>query len=674
MAVMEDKQREAKETELRALYKAFAAIHGDVTIAPSLAGLIREFASEVYPVADRDFGEVVEAGLRYRVDLSERLGREFYFGSGAERLERRVVLESCPPGGTVVDVGANFGLYSMPMARQVGPQGQVLAFEPNPRARALLLANLRANELENVVASPNALGAAETVAEFYATVETAFSGLSDTKRSEVESVTQVEVLPLDRVWARRGKPRIAVMKIDVEGHESAVLEGAKECIASSPDLVLMLEASQKNYDDKRRAATQAILERWIDEAWQLLFVTNTGGLLSFTDAAEFRGAFSGLSGNAFLARSSSPVSVDLRRRIELLHRANVPSGPPVDMLDLRLMLTLLFHRHKEAMATRQQLDKLAQAAKQQLTERRKSVEEEVAALRQRVKGQVSDELEAARAGIRAEVLAFADKRALVGVKPEAPTTAHARRHVVPNWASTGLVLVATGSAEEIFPTLASLEAENAGWPSDITVVLPTSAGGSGIGALSDRGVRVVVEKGEGLGALLAAGLRASASRFVLLLQAGALVRPGSLEAAFKAWAWSGTPGVRPLVAMAFPTSDDAGTGPRLRQSTLGGFAVVRQGLVDTQYLGQASTCGLSEFRTDLSYHALSLQLTSAPGEVLVSTESCVDLPRDARLLRLPADADPERAEWEALRTKWRGRFDFPLLPKLFRQPATVELT
>jgi predicted methyltransferase len=61
------------------------------------------------------------------------------------------------PGMTVIDVGANLGVYSLPMARLVGPTGQVFSYEPGSEARTLLERSRELNAANNLQIFPLAL-------------------------------------------------------------------------------------------------------------------------------------------------------------------------------------------------------------------------------------------------------------------------------------------------------------------------------------------------------------------------------------------------------------------------------------------------------------------------------------------------------------------------------------
>src|SRR5262245_24874789 len=74
------------------------------------------------------------------------------------REERRILEERVRPGMRVVDIGANVGLYSLLLARLVGPEGRVFAFEPEPTLFRALADNCRRSRLTNLAPRNLALG------------------------------------------------------------------------------------------------------------------------------------------------------------------------------------------------------------------------------------------------------------------------------------------------------------------------------------------------------------------------------------------------------------------------------------------------------------------------------------------------------------------------------------
>ena len=151
------------------------------------------------------------------------------------------------PGDTVIDIGANIGYITGLFARWVGPIGQVHAFEPVPETFALLEHNVRAARWGHVAIYPLALsdasghalmgipayggGGGENLYESHL-LDRNESGTEGERPVAVEKGTLDTCLP-------RIEGRLALIKIDVEGHEAAVVRGARKLLESHrPALVI----------------------------------------------------------------------------------------------------------------------------------------------------------------------------------------------------------------------------------------------------------------------------------------------------------------------------------------------------------------------------------------------------------------------------------------------------
>jgi FkbM family methyltransferase len=129
------------------------------------------------------------------------------------------------PGATVLDIGANIGAHTLFFARAVGPSGAVVAIEPQRAAYQLLCTNLALNECNNVRTIQAGAGAAPGRA-FLTAVDYAkpgnFGGVALTEQAgEPTEIITVDSLRLNECH---------LIKIDVEGHETAVIAGARETI------------------------------------------------------------------------------------------------------------------------------------------------------------------------------------------------------------------------------------------------------------------------------------------------------------------------------------------------------------------------------------------------------------------------------------------------------------
>jgi len=140
-------------------------------------------------------------------------------------------------GNVVLDVGANIGAYTLLFGQWVGPSGRVFAFEPGAAARAGLLRHVVLNGLAGRV-EVSALAASGSVG-VSAFDEHGASGVNALCATPTEFTSMVATTTLDQFCSERGIAP-AVIKIDVEGAEFDVLEGARQTIAN-PALRLFVE-------------------------------------------------------------------------------------------------------------------------------------------------------------------------------------------------------------------------------------------------------------------------------------------------------------------------------------------------------------------------------------------------------------------------------------------------
>lgn len=127
-------------------------------------------------------------------------------------------------GGTFVDLGANVGTYALALARDVGPDGTVIAIEPHPMTHARLKFNAQTSGYAQV----RLVAAAAGPTDGELTIETdgdnlgashVVTGIPTGKAFKVPS------LRLQRILEEVGANRVDALKIDVEGFEDRVLTG-----------------------------------------------------------------------------------------------------------------------------------------------------------------------------------------------------------------------------------------------------------------------------------------------------------------------------------------------------------------------------------------------------------------------------------------------------------------
>jgi FkbM family methyltransferase len=156
------------------------------------------------------------------------------------------------PGSVVVDVGANCALHTAVLARCVGPEGRVHAFEPVPQLAERIEETLALNRLSNVVV--HNVGVAErsgSIAFLFDPL--AFNVGLGHHANGGESSSTIEVVSLDEALPSLDG-RVSLVKIDVEGMEVRVLRGAQRLLTEHrPVVIVEVNSEAWSLDELRDA-------------------------------------------------------------------------------------------------------------------------------------------------------------------------------------------------------------------------------------------------------------------------------------------------------------------------------------------------------------------------------------------------------------------------------------
>lgn len=155
-------------------------------------------------------------------DSSSRL---LYFGSVEPEFTAFAHAWLSAAGGAFLDIGAHAGLYSLHAATVPGVQ--VVAFEPGATAFGWLSTNIRENGLDDRVTAVRAAVSDVAGRSFLTARRGATNRLVN--GAGAEDVEDVPTVPVDD-YVNEGIGRVGLMKVDVEGHEPAVLNGAADTI------------------------------------------------------------------------------------------------------------------------------------------------------------------------------------------------------------------------------------------------------------------------------------------------------------------------------------------------------------------------------------------------------------------------------------------------------------
>jgi len=165
------------------------------------------------------------------------------------------------PGAVFFDVGANIGLYTVSACRLAGRDGRVVAFEAHPETFRYLYRNVSRNIAAGVTIENLAVGARPGFAPIV--FNAGNPGETHVAASNENSDTVVRAVTLDDYCRKAKIAAIDYMKIDVEGYEASVLNGARDIIAASDGILIQTEYEPRHmarYGDSGSMA--ALLTDW----------------------------------------------------------------------------------------------------------------------------------------------------------------------------------------------------------------------------------------------------------------------------------------------------------------------------------------------------------------------------------------------------------------------------
>lgn len=264
-----------------------------------------QFASRLLPEAIFGLPFVNDSRLFAKKGMTGATGN-WYCGLD-EMDDMGFVLHVLREGDLFVDVGANIGSYSVLAASAC--DAQVIAIEPILSTFSSLCANVKLNGLECQIKTFRVgLSNCSGKLRFTTSQNTVNHVLADGEQATSE---EIEVTTLDSLL-RGGRP--ALIKIDVEGHELAVLEGSEKTL-SSPDLLAVV--METNGSGKRYGISdQRLIEVMARHGFEMWSYSAAGRLLKpITDSRKRHG-------NTIFLRNTS----EIERRIGLAQNTRLVNG------------------------------------------------------------------------------------------------------------------------------------------------------------------------------------------------------------------------------------------------------------------------------------------------------------------------------------------------------------
>jgi FkbM family methyltransferase len=189
---------------------------------------------------------VKRGGIWWSIDLSEGIDFSIYLLGGFEPNTLKLYSNILKPGDTVLDIGANIGSHTLPLARIVGETGRVIAFEPTRYAIEKLFANIGLNKGFSDRISVNQImlvsNEGETLEPEIYSSWPLFEPSKNVHHEHLGKLMNTDgavAMTLDQAVKQLQIEKIDFIKIDVDGHEYSVLNGGKETLLSHRPPILM---------------------------------------------------------------------------------------------------------------------------------------------------------------------------------------------------------------------------------------------------------------------------------------------------------------------------------------------------------------------------------------------------------------------------------------------------
>ncbi len=176
---------------------------------------------------DRDI-EVNREGLRWSLNPADFEHAGLFWAGAKDKWDLYHLRSILGPGSVFLDIGSNFGYYSLTLAAALNRQCKIHAFEPNPKTYSRLLRHIEWNGMRDVISAHQvALSDTEGAATL---IERADNSGASRLGNDAAGVS-VQMTTLDAFCRADAMERLDALKIDVEGYEARVLIGGRATLS-----------------------------------------------------------------------------------------------------------------------------------------------------------------------------------------------------------------------------------------------------------------------------------------------------------------------------------------------------------------------------------------------------------------------------------------------------------
>jgi FkbM family methyltransferase len=239
---------------------------------PKFAGKIRIgkiiFKKAINNLKDIDIK--LSNGLFFRIpNLKENIGFDLFIDGAYEELYVDYFVKTIPINGVFVDVGANIGCISIPLAFR-RPDLTIIAIEASTKVYKYLKHNVEINKLKNILILNKAVSKKDDLLLSFSSPEDYF-GKGSFSENFVDFNETVSTITLDTLKSKLNLERIDLIKVDVEGYEKDVFIGG-ELTLNQPNAPIILfefvDWAEDQANGFKAGDAQRILEKYGFELFQ----------------------------------------------------------------------------------------------------------------------------------------------------------------------------------------------------------------------------------------------------------------------------------------------------------------------------------------------------------------------------------------------------------------------
>jgi FkbM family methyltransferase len=195
-------------------------------------------------------------GVLLDLDLGDWIQRLYYLGE-TETRKLNLMRSLLPTRGVFVDIGTNVGLHTVAMAQHLLGLGRFIAFEPMEENVACLRRNIELNDLQNVRVEAIALGEKEGSVDLFVPPQHRGGPSAAARVQASEGWKKIGTALCSALDSRFTEARLDLMKIDVEGSEASVLQGAMRILQRFRPAILCEVA----FEPVRQVVNEVLIEQ-----------------------------------------------------------------------------------------------------------------------------------------------------------------------------------------------------------------------------------------------------------------------------------------------------------------------------------------------------------------------------------------------------------------------------